>query len=60
MTFASMADRDGIQAEMACEARDLPVTIFGALTAIAAAHPKRPAVSFQLFSGPKDPAETRD
>ncbi|PRX37558.1 fatty-acyl-CoA synthase/long-chain acyl-CoA synthetase [Meinhardsimonia xiamenensis] len=56
--FASKADRDAIEAEMPWEARDVPVTLYERLTKTAEAFPDRPAMSFQMFSGPKDPAET--
>ena len=58
MNFASVAQRDAIEAEMPWDARSLPKTVYGALEAAAAAHGGRPAVTFQLQSGAKDPAET--
>ena len=58
MGFASTADRDAIQAEMPWEQRDLPKTLFGLLSRTAGRFPDRPAVSYQIFSGPKDKAET--
>ncbi|EPX85809.1 acyl-CoA synthetase [Salipiger mucosus] len=58
MTFASVADRDAIEAEMPWEARNVPATLYGQLLRTAEAYPERPAVSFQLQSGPNDPAET--
>ncbi len=58
MGFASTADRDAIQAEMPWEQRDLPKTLFGLLSGTAGRFPDRPAVSYQIFSGPKDKAET--
>ncbi|WP_435311323.1 acyl-CoA synthetase [Primorskyibacter sedentarius] len=58
MSFASMADRDAIEGECAWGERDLPKTIFGLLDKTATAFPDRPAVSYQLTSGPKDKAET--
>ena len=57
-TFGSYEDRDRVQGECAYEARDLPVTIYAFLARTAARFPQRPAVSFQLLSGPKDPAVT--
>jgi acyl-coenzyme A synthetase/AMP-(fatty) acid ligase len=36
----------------------VPRTLHAFLSAVAARHPNRPAISFQLLSGPKDPAET--
>ncbi|MHA6347636.1 acyl-CoA synthetase [Roseivivax sp. CAU 1761] len=58
MSFASFADRDAIEAEMPWEARDLPKTIHGLLGRSAERYPDRPAVSYQILSGPKDKAET--
>ncbi|MFD1342320.1 acyl-CoA synthetase [Litorisediminicola beolgyonensis] len=58
MTFAGMADRNAIEAEMPWDERDLPKTLYGLLARTAGAHPDRPAVSYQIFSGPEDRAET--
>ncbi|KMK68116.1 acyl-CoA synthetase [Puniceibacterium sp. IMCC21224] len=58
MRFASMADRNAIEDEMPWAERDLPPTLYGLLSRTAAAYPQRPAVSYQIFSGPKDKAET--
>ncbi len=58
MGFASMADRNAIEAEMPWEQRGLPPTLFGLLSRTAGTFPERPAVSYQIFSGPKDKAET--
>lgn len=58
MTYATALDRDAIEQEMAWEDRDLPVTTYGMLTRTAAAHGNRPAISYQLTSGPTDPNET--
>ncbi len=58
MSFASKADRDAIENEMPWENRDLPVTLFGLLSQTAASFPDRPAVSYQITSGPADKAET--
>ena len=58
MTFASLADKITIENEMPWEQRDVPVTLYEMLSTTAQAHPDRPAVSYQLFSGPSDPAET--
>lgn len=41
------------------DARDLPRTLHGLLARAAERHGARPAVSFQFFSGPKAPADTR-
>lgn len=56
--FASVADRDAIEQAMRWEDRNLPITMYQFLTRTRDAHPKRPAVSFQILSGPKDKAET--
>ena len=57
-TYASAADRAAIEAESSWEARDLPRTIYGFLSDIANRHPRNSAISFQIQSGPNDPAET--
>lgn len=56
--FASAADVRAIEAEMPWEARDVARTIHDLLSRTAKAHGDRPAISFQLFSGPADKAET--
>ena len=56
--FATTADRDAVQNEMPWEARDRAVTVYDFLTRVKTAHGARPAISFQIFSGPKDKAET--
>ena len=58
MAFASVADRDRIENEMAWEARDTAVTLKGMLDRAEANFGARNAVSYQLFSGPKDKKET--
>ena len=58
MTYATMADRDAIEAEAAWEGRDLPVTTHAMLSRTAARHPDRPAVSFQILSDPGSKTET--
>ena len=58
MTYATIADRDAIEAEIAFAARDLPKTTWAMLSRTAAAHGARPATSFQLLSGPADWRET--
>ena len=58
MDFSSVEQRDAIEAEMEWSARGLPKTVFGVLTNTAGQYGGRPAVSYQLLSGPKDPAET--
>ena len=58
MTFANVADRNGIEAEAAWDERSLPHTTFGLLSQTASKHGPRNAVTFQLMSGPTDPCET--
>ncbi|MDE3079669.1 MAG: acyl-CoA synthetase [Paracoccaceae bacterium] len=57
-TFASLADRNAIEAEAPWDARPLPVSLHALLSETAARHGDRPAFSFQLTSGPRDAAET--
>lgn len=56
--FATIADRDSVQGAMPWADRKLPVSLHGFLSDVAARHPLRPAISFQLLSGPQDKAET--
>ena len=56
--FSSIEDRNAVEAEVAWEDRDLPVTLYGVLENTRKKFPDRPAVSFQLTSGPDDKAET--
>ncbi len=58
MGFAGLADTAAIEAEGPFESRDLPRTMWGLLSRTAARAPDRPAVTFQMFSDPKAPAET--
>ncbi|HVG48385.1 MAG TPA: AMP-binding protein, partial [Rubellimicrobium sp.] len=58
MAFAGLADSAAIEAEASWEARDLPPTTWGVLSRTAQRVPDRPALSFQLLSDPKAPAET--
>ena len=58
MTFAGIADRDAIEAEMAWEARDVAKTLYGMLSDTAARHPQNKAISYQIFSDPTCKAET--
>ncbi|MFZ3581156.1 acyl-CoA synthetase [Loktanella sp. DJP18] len=58
MGYAGQADAAAIEAEASWADRDLPVTTFAQLTQTAGKFPNRPAVTFQLQSGVKDPAET--
>ena len=57
-SFVTVADRDAIHNEMPWEARPLPSTMYGFLSSVRDRHGNRPAISFQIFSGPKDKAET--
>jgi fatty-acyl-CoA synthase len=56
--FASVADRDAIQTEKPWAERDVPVTVYEQIERTRAAHGKRPAISFQLFSDPGAKAQT--
>ncbi|TBN37743.1 acyl-CoA synthetase [Paracoccus subflavus] len=56
--FSSHEDRDTLEREMPYEARGLPKTIYEFLSQTADRFPDRPAISFQLLSGPKDHATT--
>ena len=56
--FATVAGRDAIHNEMPWEARELPATLYRMLADAKAQYGSRPAVSYQITSGPKDPAET--
>lgn len=58
MTFAGFDDRNAIEAQMPWAERDLPKTLYGALSRTASRFPNHNAVSYQIFSGPKDKAET--
>ncbi|MGB0439075.1 MAG: AMP-binding protein, partial [Paracoccaceae bacterium] len=58
MSFASVADRDAIENEMSWADRNVPATLYQQLSKTATTFPDRPAVSYQLTSGPTDPAET--
>ncbi|CUH53233.1 acyl-CoA synthetase [Shimia marina] len=58
MSFENLAELRAIETEKTWEERDKPVTIFEMLTRTKAKHPNRPAVSYQIFSGPTDKAET--
>ncbi len=58
MTYATLEDRAAIEAEGDWASREVPQTIFAQLSKTADAHGARPAFTFQMFSGPGDPAET--
>ncbi|MCF7726533.1 MULTISPECIES: acyl-CoA synthetase [Sulfitobacter] len=58
MSFAGIEDRNAIEAEMPWADRDVPKTLWGMLSETAGKFPSHDAISYQLFSGPKDHAET--
>ena len=58
MAYEGMTDRNRIEAEMPWEERDLPVTLYGLISRTTEKFPQNNAVSYQIFSGPKDKAET--
>ena len=57
-SFSNLADIRAIEAEAPYAALDLPHTMYEFLTRAKNACGARPAISFQLQSGPKDRAET--
>ena len=57
-SFAGIADRNAIEAEAPWADRGVARTMHEFLGRAAAAHGDRPAISFQLLSGPRDPAVT--
>ncbi|MTH34268.1 acyl-CoA synthetase [Paracoccus limosus] len=56
--FATIADRDAVEAEMPYAQRDLPATVYRMLSRTRERHPTRPAISFQLLSDPRSKAVT--
>ena len=58
MTFATRQDVIEINNEMEWNARDVPSTIYQMLSKTAGKFPTRPAISYQILSGPSDKAET--
>ncbi|KMW59977.1 Acetyl-coenzyme A synthetase [Candidatus Rhodobacter oscarellae] len=58
MGYATLDDRNAIEQEMPWSERDVPTTTWELLCRTADAHGPRPATTFQMFSGPTDPAET--
>ena len=56
--FADAADRDAVEREMPWEAREVARTVHEFLGQVTERHGSRPAITFQLLSGPKDRAET--
>ncbi|HMB14150.1 MAG TPA: acyl-CoA synthetase [Roseovarius sp.] len=58
MALTSQQDALEIQNEMTWEAREKPATLYQMLSATVRAFPDRPALSYQLLSGPTDKAQT--
>ncbi|MEQ8901622.1 MAG: acyl-CoA synthetase [Roseovarius sp.] len=58
MAFTSRQDALDIQNEMPWEAREKPATLYQMLSETARAFPDRPALSYQLLSGPTDKAQS--
>ncbi len=58
MAFATLADLKAIEAEMPWAERDVPKTLYALLSRTSQNFPNHNAVSYQIFSGPKDKAET--
>ncbi|NHF73014.1 acyl-CoA synthetase [Paracoccus xiamenensis] len=58
ISFGGIADRDAVENAMPYEARGNARTIYEFLSQTAERFPERPAVSFQLMSGPRDHATT--
>ena len=56
--FTSMADRNAIEAKMSYDERAKSETMRQMITRVSDAFPDRPAISYQITSGPKDKAET--
>ena len=56
--FATKADIEAINAEQDWHDRGLPKTMYEFTKSVKERHGSRSAVSFQIFSGPKDHAET--
>ncbi|MEM8632045.1 MAG: acyl-CoA synthetase [Pseudomonadota bacterium] len=56
--FTTAADLRAIEDQMPWEERDVAKTVYELLTRTKEKHGARNAVTFQLLSGPKDPAET--
>ncbi|SLN28307.1 Long-chain-fatty-acid--CoA ligase [Roseovarius gaetbuli] len=58
MSFTCRQDVIDIENEVTWEARDKPDTLYQMLSHTARSFPDRPAVSYQLFSGPTAPSHT--
>ncbi len=57
-TFANLADIKAIENEQPWEQRDVARSMYDFLTRARDAHGARPAISYQIFSGPQDKAIT--
>lgn len=60
MGYSGIEDRTRIETEMPWADRDVPKTLYGLISKTSAKFPNYKAVSFQIFSGAKDKAETFD
>ncbi len=60
MGYATHEDRKAIEAEGLWAERDLPKSVWQMLNRTAEAHGERPAITFQLLSGPGEKEETLD
>ncbi len=58
MGFATAQECAQFESEMTYKERGMPATLFALLTQTAGKFPTHNAISYQLFSGAKDPAET--
>ncbi|MDQ2091186.1 acyl-CoA synthetase [Marimonas arenosa] len=58
MTFATLQDSIDLTNEMPWDQRELPTTVYEMLANTAQKFGNRPALSYQLLSGPEDKAET--
>ena len=58
MPFGGIKDCKAIEAEVPWAERDVAKTLYGLLSSTAAKFPQHNAVSYQIFSGQKDKAET--
>jgi len=58
MDFRGIEDRTAIENEMPWEKRDVPATLYQLLSGTAQKFPDNNAISYQIFSGPTDKAET--
>ena len=57
-TFANLADIKAIENEKPWEQRDVARSMYEFLTRARDAHGARPAISYQIFSGPQDKSKT--